>query len=66
VRVTGSLKMFGPKRYINATAIRLVDARDEHKNKHEIYFHMFEVITSTLLIERGAVSLRVARATLVC
>ncbi|KAF9004673.1 replication protein A subunit RPA32 [Cyathus striatus] len=47
VRVTGGLKMFGQKRYINATHIRPV------QDFHEIYFHILEVITVSLILERG-------------
>jgi replication factor A2 len=50
VRVTGGLKNFGKKRYINATHIRNV------KDPHETYFHILEAIAVTLMIERGAPS----------
>jgi len=46
-RVTGSLKSFGKKRYINANHIRNV------KDSHEIYFHTLEAIAVNLTIERG-------------
>lgn len=49
VRVTGGLKSFGKKRYINATHIR------EVKDSHEIYFHILEAIAVTLILERGPV-----------
>ncbi|KAF5330919.1 hypothetical protein D9619_005432 [Psilocybe cf. subviscida] len=47
VRVTGGLKSFGKKRYINASHIRNVT------DPHEIYFHVLEAIAVTLTIERG-------------
>ncbi|KAI4526665.1 hypothetical protein K525DRAFT_258525 [Schizophyllum commune Loenen D] len=46
-RVTGSLKVFGAKRYINAACVRPV----EH---NERVFHHFEVMYSTIRLERGA------------
>ncbi|KAL1747555.1 hypothetical protein HDZ31DRAFT_61178 [Schizophyllum fasciatum] len=46
-RVTGSLKMFGAKKYINAASVRPV----EH---NERVFHHFEVMYSTIRLERGA------------
>jgi len=49
VRVTGGLKNFGKKRYINATHIRDV------KDPHETYFHILEAIAVTLMIDRGHV-----------
>jgi len=47
VRVTGGLKSFGKKRYINVTHIRNV------KDSHEVYFHTLEAIAVNLVIERG-------------
>ncbi|KIK08295.1 hypothetical protein K443DRAFT_85528 [Laccaria amethystina LaAM-08-1] len=47
VRVTGGLKTFGSKRYINTTHIR------PSKDPHEVYFHILEAITVTLTLERG-------------
>ncbi|OAX41970.1 replication protein A, subunit RPA32 [Rhizopogon vinicolor AM-OR11-026] len=47
VRVSGSLKMFGNKRYVNANHIRPV------KSPHEIYFHLLEAMTVTLIWQRG-------------
>ncbi|KAF8965268.1 hypothetical protein BDZ97DRAFT_799072 [Flammula alnicola] len=47
VRVTGGLKSFGKKRYINASHIRNVT------DPHEIYFHILEAIAVNLIIERG-------------
>lgn len=49
VRVTGSLKTFGQKRYLNATHIRA------SQDPHEIYFHILESIAVTLMIDRGPV-----------
>ena len=51
VKVNGTLKSFGKKRYINATQIRHIT------DPHEIYFHILESIYVTLLVERGPVSL---------
>ncbi|KAG0707672.1 replication protein A subunit RPA32 [Suillus ampliporus] len=48
VRVSGALKMFGSKRYVNATHIRLV------KSPHELYFHLLEAMTVTLIWAKGA------------
>ncbi|KAF9562546.1 replication protein A subunit RPA32 [Agrocybe pediades] len=50
VRVTGGLKSFGKKRYVNATHIRGI------KDSHEIYFHILEAIAVSLILERGAPS----------
>ncbi|KAI6150447.1 replication protein A subunit RPA32 [Pisolithus tinctorius] len=47
VRVLGSLKMFGNKKYINATFIRPV------ASPTEVYFHILEAMTVTLIWERG-------------
>ena len=49
VRVTGVLKTFGNKRYINATNIRPCE------DPHEVYFHMMEVVYVTLALQRGHV-----------
>ena len=46
VRVTGALKTFGNKRYINANHIRPAS------DPHELYFHILETITVTLMIDR--------------
>lgn len=51
VKVNGTLKSFGKKRYINATQIRHIT------DPHEIYFHILESIYVTLLVERGPVSI---------
>lgn len=48
IRVSGTLKMFGSKRYVNATHIRPV------KSPHEIYFHLLEAMTVTLIWAKGA------------
>jgi hypothetical protein len=50
VRVTGALKTFGNKRYINATHLRVAS------DPHEQYFHILESIAVTLMAERGQVS----------
>ena len=50
--MTGGLKSFGKKRYINVNHIRNV------KDSHEVYFHTLEAIAVNLIIERGPVSLR--------
>jgi len=47
VRVTGNLKMFGSKRYINAQHIR------PSTDAHELYFHLGEAMTVDLIIARG-------------
>ncbi|KAG6845342.1 hypothetical protein H0H87_010799 [Tephrocybe sp. NHM501043] len=47
VRVTGTLKTFGNKRYINATHIRA------STDPHEVYFHILEAINVTLMADRG-------------
>lgn len=50
VRVTGALKTFGNKRYINMTHLRVTS------DPHELYFHILESIAVTLMAERGQVS----------
>jgi replication factor A2 len=50
VRVTGALKTFGNKRYINMTHLRVSN------DPHELYFHILESIAVTLMAERGQVS----------
>ena len=50
VRVTGTLKTFGNRRYINTTQIR------PSKDPHELYFHILEAMTVNLIFERGMVS----------
>ncbi|PSR77351.1 hypothetical protein PHLCEN_2v7952 [Hermanssonia centrifuga] len=47
IRVMGSLKSFGNKRYINATHLRPV------KDRYEIFFHELDRVTATLTLERG-------------
>lgn len=49
VRVLGSLKMFGNKRYINANLIRPI------ASPSEIYFHLLEAMTVSMIWERGPV-----------
>lgn len=50
VRVTGGMKSFGNKRYLNASHIRPV------KDAHEAYFHILEAITVSLILEKGPVT----------
>ncbi|KAG7452416.1 replication protein A, subunit RPA32 [Guyanagaster necrorhizus] len=47
VRVVGSLKTFGSKRYLNATQIRVSE------DPHETFFHILECVTCTLIADRG-------------
>ncbi|KAI0362110.1 replication protein A subunit RPA32 [Trametes cingulata] len=47
VRVLGSLKVFGNKRYITATHIKPCKSADE------LFFHILEAATVTLIFERG-------------
>ncbi|KAI9509645.1 replication protein A subunit RPA32 [Russula earlei] len=46
-RVTGTVKMFGRKKYINATQIRSV------RDAHEPFFHLLEAMTVQLIFDRG-------------
>lgn len=48
-RVTGNLKKFGNKRYINSTNIRSCT------DPHELYFHLAEVLTVDLILTKGMV-----------
>ena len=50
-RVTGTLKQFGSKRYLNVSHIQ--PATDPH----ELLYHSFEAIYVTLAFSRGLVSL---------
>jgi len=50
-RVTGTLKQFGAKRYLNVSHIQPVT------DPHELIYHSFEAIYVTLAFARGAVSL---------
>ncbi|KII88398.1 hypothetical protein PLICRDRAFT_161449 [Plicaturopsis crispa FD-325 SS-3] len=47
VRVTGALKTFGQKRYVNATQVRL------SPNPSELYFHFLDAMTVTRIREKG-------------
>ncbi|KAF9227683.1 replication protein A, subunit RPA32 [Gyrodon lividus] len=47
VRVSGSLKTFGNKKYINTNLMRPISS------PAEIYFHLLEAMTVTLIWERG-------------
>lgn len=49
VRVSGTLKTFGNKRYINASHVRKID------DFHELYFHLLDAMTITLTLQRGPV-----------
>ncbi|KAI0006130.1 replication protein A subunit RPA32 [Russula compacta] len=46
-RVTGTIKTFGPKRYINATRIRPV------QDAQEPFFHLLDVMAVQLTFDRG-------------
>lgn len=50
MRVTGIVKAFGNKKYINANAIRPIT------DMHELYFHLMEAMFVTLAHQRGPVS----------
>ncbi|KAF9052876.1 hypothetical protein BJ165DRAFT_1569791 [Panaeolus papilionaceus] len=49
IKVVGLLKVFGKKRYINVSLVRAVE------DPHEIYFHILDTISTTILVERGQV-----------
>lgn len=51
-RVTGTLKQFGSKKYLNLAHIQPVT------DPHELIFHMFEAVYVTMEYSRGQVSLR--------
>jgi len=48
-RVTGTIKTFGTKKYINATHIRPV------QDPHEPFYHALEAMTVQLIFDRGPV-----------
>jgi hypothetical protein len=50
-RVTGNIKTFGSKKYINASQIRPV------RDPHEIFFHQLDVIAVQLTFDRGSVKI---------
>jgi replication factor A2 len=50
VRVSGSMRAFGNKKYLGPQHMRHL------KDKHEIYFHMLEVAYVHVALERGHVS----------
>ncbi|KAI0807389.1 hypothetical protein C8Q74DRAFT_1227356 [Fomes fomentarius] len=50
VRVLGSLKMFGQKRYITATHIRQIP---QERVADELFYHITEVAMTALIFERG-------------
>ncbi|KAF9065319.1 hypothetical protein BDP27DRAFT_1229097, partial [Rhodocollybia butyracea] len=47
IRVTGHIKAFGSKKYVNAVSIHTSD------DPHEIYFHMMEALTTSFAIQNG-------------
>ncbi|ETW85830.1 hypothetical protein HETIRDRAFT_471029 [Heterobasidion irregulare TC 32-1] len=49
VRVSGTLKTYGSKRYINTAHIRLLKDWPEH----ELFFHIAETMAVTLMFDRG-------------
>jgi len=50
-RVTGNIKTFGSKKYINASQIRPI------RDAHEAFFHLLEVIAVQLTFDRGSVNI---------
>ena len=50
-RVTGNIKTFGSKKYINASQIRPVG------DAHEPFFHLLDVIAVQLSFDRGSVKI---------
>ena len=50
-RVTGNIKTFGSKKYINASQIRPVG------DSHEPFFHLLDVISVQLSFDRGSVKI---------
>jgi replication factor A2 len=48
-RVTGTLKQFGNKKYLNVAHIQPVN------DPHEIIFHFFEAVYVTMEYSRGSV-----------
>ncbi|KAI0709247.1 hypothetical protein C8Q76DRAFT_742641 [Earliella scabrosa] len=50
VRVLGSLKMFGQKRYITATHIRQIPPE---RTADEVFYHIAETAMTALIFERG-------------
>lgn len=48
-RVTGTIKIFGAKKYINAIHIRPV------RDPHEPFYHVLEAMTVQLIFDRGPV-----------
>jgi replication factor A2 len=49
VRVSGGMKAFGNKRYLNLQSVRPL------KDKHEMFYHMLEVAYVKIALERGHV-----------
>jgi hypothetical protein len=50
-RVTGNIKTFGSKKYINASQIRPV------RDAHETFFHLLDAIAVQLTFDRGSVNI---------
>ena len=50
VRATGSLKAFSSKRSVQVAQIHAAE------DPHEPYFHILEIVTATMLVEKGGVS----------
>jgi hypothetical protein len=50
-RVTGNIKTFGSRKYINASQIQSV------RDPHEIFFHLLDVIAVQLTFDRGSVKI---------
>ena len=51
VRVTGTPRVVEHKRYLNAIGIRL------SSDVHEVYFHILDAITASLMLEKQRVSI---------
>lgn len=49
IRVTGHMKAFGNRKYVNAVNIR------PSEDPHEIYFHTMEALTVSLSLHNGMV-----------
>jgi hypothetical protein len=50
-RVTGNIKTFGSKKYINASQIRPIH------DTHEPFFHLLDAISVQLTFDRGSVKI---------
>lgn len=51
IRVMGSMKSFGNKKYINATHLRRI------QDPTEVQFHFLEAMTVTLIFQKGPVKM---------